>query len=117
MSDLRGGAVFTPAEIQGDEYLPNKGVFLSNMLGKETGHPFGFYLARIEPGCAIAREVHAETAETIYVLKGQAVGLCGDREVPLAVGQVLHVEKNVPHGIRNVGSGVLEFLVIGTPDF
>ena len=39
--ELRGGAVFTPAEIKGEEYLPNKGVFLSNMFGKQTGHAFG----------------------------------------------------------------------------
>jgi mannose-6-phosphate isomerase-like protein (cupin superfamily) len=117
MSQLRGGAVYTPAEIAGEEYLPNKGVFLSAMFGKETGHAFGFYLGRVEPGCGIAREVHSETSETIYVLKGQAVGLCGEQEVPLSPGQVLHVQKNVPHGIRNVGSSTLEFLVIGNPDF
>ena len=117
MTSLRGGAVFTPAEIEGAEYLPNKGVFLSNMFGKKTGHAFGFYLGRIEPGCGIAGEIHAATSETVYVLRGEAVGLVGEQEVPLRAGQAMHVEKNVHHGIRNVGSSTLEILVIGNPDF
>ncbi len=115
--ELQGGAVFTPAEIKGEEYLPNKGVFLSNMFGKKTGHAFGFYLGRIEPGCGIARELHADTSETVYVLRGEAMGLLGDREVPLKAGQAMHVQKNVPHGIRNTGTSTLEILVIGNPDF
>jgi quercetin dioxygenase-like cupin family protein len=117
MQELRGGAVFTPAQIAGDEYLPNKGVFLSNVFGKKTGHAFGFYFGRIERGCGIARETHAETSETVYVLAGDAIGIVGDQEVPLRAGQAMHVEKNVPHGIRNAGASILEILVIGNPDF
>ena len=117
MMDLQGGAVFTSAEIEGEEYLPNKGVFFSNVLGKKSGHPFGFYLGRIQPGCGIAREVHSATSETVYVLEGSAMGLVGDKEVPLAAGQMMHVERNVPHGLRNVGASTLRFLVIGHPDF
>jgi hypothetical protein len=30
---------------------------------------------------------------------------------------VLHVDKNVPHGLKNAGNAPLEFLVIGHPDF
>lgn len=118
MSDkLPGGAVFTADEIDASEYLPNKGVFLAGMLGKERGDAIGLYYGRIEPGAQIAREIHPLTSETVYILHGDAVGLIGDREVPLKRGQVLHVEKNVHHGLRNAGAGVLEFLVIGHPDF
>lgn len=115
--NLKGGVVFTARDVSASEYLPNKGVFLGGMLGKERGDGFGLYFGRIEPGSAIARETHPDTSETVYILEGSAVGLCGDEEIPLARGQVLHVDKNVPHGLRNAGSGVLEFLVIGHPDF
>ena len=114
---LKGGVVFTAPAVTPSEYLPNRGVFLAGMLGKERGDGFGFYFGRIEPGCAIAREIHPETSETVYILAGDAVGLCGESEVPLRPGQVLHVDKNVPHGLRNAGTSVLEFLVIGHPDF
>jgi mannose-6-phosphate isomerase-like protein (cupin superfamily) len=116
MKTLQGGRVFTPSEIEGNEYLPNRGVFLSQMFGKPA-EGFGFYLGKMEPGCAIARELHPETSETVYILKGKAMGLVGEEEVPLAEGQVMHVDKNVHHGLRNVGSSTLEFLVIGHPDF
>ena len=114
---IDGGMVFTARDEPGNEYLPNRGVFLHGMLGKDRGDPIGVYYGRIEPGSGIAREIHPETAETVFVLSGSAVGLCGDREIPLAPGQMMHVERNVPHGIRNAGSGVLEILVIGQPDF
>jgi quercetin dioxygenase-like cupin family protein len=114
---IQGGVVFDPKKLRGDEYLPNRGVFLTGMLGKQRGDAFGLYYGRIEPGCEIAREIHPETTETVYVLSGAAIGVVGEQEIPLAPGQVLHVEKNTPHGLRNAGSQPLEFLVIGSPDF
>ena len=117
MNELSGGVVFDSNEMAGDEYLPNRGVFLAGMLGKERGDGFGLYRARIQPGSAIATEIHPETSETIYVLSGKAVGQIGDREVPLSPGQVMHVDKNVPHGIRNAGDELLELIVLGHPDF
>ena len=117
MGAIKGGAVFTPSEIKGNEYLPNKGVFLSPMLGKPRGDGFGFYLGKIDPGCGIAPERHTESSETVYVLHGQAVGLIGEQEVSLAPGKVMHVDPGVPHGIRNTGKETLEILIIGHPDF
>jgi quercetin dioxygenase-like cupin family protein len=115
--ELKGAAVFDPRELTGEEYLPNRGVVLTGMLGKARGDAFGLYLGRIEPGCEIAREIHPETTETIYVLSGEAIGVVGEQEIPLVPGQVLHVDKNTHHGLRNAGSQPLEFLVIGSPDF
>ena len=115
--ELPGGVVFDPREMDASEYLPNHGVFLTGMLGKGRGDAFGLYHGRMEPGCAIAREIHPETSETVYILAGEAVGLVGDTEIPLSAGQVLHVDKDVHHGLRNAGDGPLEFLVIGHPDF
>jgi mannose-6-phosphate isomerase-like protein (cupin superfamily) len=114
---LEGGTLITASQVEACEYLPNKGVFLAQMLGKPRGDGFGFYKGRMDPGCEISREIHPETSETVYILSGEAVGLIGDREVALGPGQVLHVDKNVHHGLRNVGPGELEFLVIGHPDF
>ena len=57
MTELDGGNVFTVSEIAPSEYLPNRGVFLAGILGKARGDGFGLYHGRIEPGCAIAREI------------------------------------------------------------
>lgn len=118
MSDeLNGGVVFRADSVAKSEYLPNKGVFLGGTLTRTRGDGFGFYMGRMEPGCEISREIHPETTETVYVLRGQATGIVGDQEVSLEPGDVLHVDRNVHHGLRNRGAGVLEFLVIGHPDF
>lgn len=117
MSELRGASVFTTSEIEEGEYLPNQGVFLASVLGKARGDAFGLYRGRIVPGAEIAREIHPETSETVIVLSGTALGIVEDQEIPLGPGQVLHVDKNVHHGLRNVGEDELHFLVIGHPDF
>ncbi len=114
---LQGGRLTTMAQVAPDEYLPNRGVFLAQILGRGSGHPFGLYRGTIEPGCQIARELHDETSETVVILKGEACALVADREHFLGEGQVLHVDKGVHHGLRNVGKGVLEFMLIGHPDF
>jgi mannose-6-phosphate isomerase-like protein (cupin superfamily) len=115
--DLRGGRVITVSQVVPDEYHPNKGVFLAQLLGKPRGDAFGLYHGKIEPNCQISREIHDTVSETLYILSGEAVGLVGDREVALRAGQVLHVDRSTPHGLRNVGKTTLEFLVIGNPDF
>jgi mannose-6-phosphate isomerase-like protein (cupin superfamily) len=114
---IEGGAIIDSADVKGEEYLPNRGVFLAGLLGRARGDGFGLYRGRIEPGKEIAREVHEGSSETVYILAGRALGFVGDQEVPLEPGQVMHVEKNTPHGLRNVGDAALEFLVIGHPDF
>jgi quercetin dioxygenase-like cupin family protein len=114
---VRGGMVFTPAGEAGTEYLPNKGVFLTAMLGRARGDAFGLYLGRIEPGCGIEREIHASSTETVYVIAGSAVGMVAGQEIPLSPGEVLHVEKDTYHGLRNTGSSILEVFIIGCPDF
>lgn len=114
---FQGGVKFRATELEPAEYLPNRGVFLAGMLGKGRGDGFGLYFGRIAPGSAISPEIHPETTETVYILSGKAIGLVGEREVPLSPGEVLHIDRNVPHGLRNAGSETLEFLVIGHPDF
>jgi mannose-6-phosphate isomerase-like protein (cupin superfamily) len=115
--NLRGGVVFRAKELAGSEYLPNKGVFLAGMLTRARGDGFGLYFGRMSPGAEISREIHPQTTETVYIVSGKATGVVGEREVPLEAGDVLHVDKNVHHGLKNRGDGVLEFLVIGHPDF
>jgi mannose-6-phosphate isomerase-like protein (cupin superfamily) len=114
---IDGGMVVSASEEEAMEYLPNKGVFLAQLLGKVRGQAFGMYKGKMDPGCEIAREIHPETSETFYVVSGQALATVGEREVPLGPGQMMHVHKNVHHGFRNVGTGPLEFLVVANPDF
>lgn len=116
-SDLPGGAVFTVADVRATEYLPNRGVWLAGILGKHRGDAFGLYDGHMEPGCEIAREIHPDTSETVWILEGDAVGIVEGREVPLRAGQVMHVAANKHHGLRNVGTSTLHFIVIGHPDF
>ena len=114
---VSGAAVFTVSELDAPEYAPNRGVFLAGILGKARGDGFGLYRGTINPGCEIAREIHPEASETVYILAGQAVATVEDQEVALGPGRVIHIDKNVHHGLRNIGEEILDFIVIGHPDF
>ena len=48
MQKLDGGVVFDAKSQSSSEYLPNRGVFLAGMLGKDRGDGFGFYFGRID---------------------------------------------------------------------
>jgi hypothetical protein len=44
------------------------------------------------------------------VIEGEGEAHIGDERGPLREGQIAVVPSNVPHGIRNVGSGILRVL-------
>jgi quercetin dioxygenase-like cupin family protein len=63
----------------------------------------------LEPGMRLA--THQDSAEEIlYVIEGEGEATVGDETARLGAGQLAVVPSNEPHGIRNVGDGVLRVL-------
>jgi len=63
----------------------------------------------LEPGMQLA--THRDSAEEIlYVIEGEGEAMVGDESGRLRAGQLAVVPSNAPHGIRNVGKGVLRVL-------
>lgn len=54
---------------------------------------------------------------TVVVLRGEGVLTVDQRRFPMAVGDVAHVQRGVPHFFRNTADGASAALVVFSPPF
>ena len=69
-------------------------------------------LNAFEPGQAHALHAHAGMDKVYYVLEGSGVFLLEGQEAPMQAGDLLVAPENVPHGVRNTGTGRLLVMAI-----
>jgi quercetin dioxygenase-like cupin family protein len=72
-------------------------------------------LNAFEAGQAHALHAHAGMDKVYHVLTGRGVFLLEGREEPMEAGMMLIAPADVPHGIRNNGTGRLLVLAILAP--
>ncbi|MDP9121202.1 MAG: cupin domain-containing protein [Acidobacteriota bacterium] len=72
-------------------------------------------LNAFEPGQEHKLHAHAGMDKVYHVLLGRGTFLLDGREVPMEAGTMLIAPAEVPHGIRNTGSGRLLVLAILAP--
>ena len=65
-----------------------------------------------EAGQATPSHRHPTEDELFVILEGHAAALAGDRELDAPAGSLVIVPANVPHDLRNVGSGRLVVLFV-----
>lgn len=100
--DLRSGERMEPAE----------GLRVGFPLDSASGAAStATVLMELEPGAEVP--LHTDSAEELLVvLEGVAEARVGDEEGRVHAGQMALVPSMAPHGLRNVGEGVLR--VLGT---
>jgi quercetin dioxygenase-like cupin family protein len=62
-------------------------------------------IACYEPGQSTVMHSHPAEEEAIFVLEGTANMSIDGREVVVPAGAIVKFPKNVPHDVRNLGSG------------
>ncbi|KAB7894979.1 cupin domain-containing protein [Rouxiella sp. S1S-2] len=75
-----------------------------------------FVIEIFKVGGATPPNEHAHAHEFFYVLAGEGVALCGDKEVPLSQGKALLLNPGNEHVVRNTGSSKLYTLTVMTPN-
>jgi mannose-6-phosphate isomerase-like protein (cupin superfamily) len=103
-----------PNPIRPEEYA----VFKPEKMGKSTlfeSERIMVGLNCFEPGQEHKLHSHAGMDKVYQVLEGEGVFVLEDREVAMQTGIMLVAPENVPHGIRNTGSGRLVVLAILAP--
>ena len=78
---------------------------------KENAPTFAMREFEVSPGGHTPKHFHDYEHE-VYVLAGSGTVLDGDRERPLAAGDVLFVAPNDVHQFRNTGSEPMRFLCL-----
>lgn len=72
-------------------------------------------LNAFEPGQAHALHAHHGMDKVYYVLEGEGLFLLDGRELPAKAGEMLVAPEDVPHGVRNTGTGRLLVLAVLAP--
>jgi len=72
-------------------------------------------LNAFEPGQAHALHAHAGMDKVYQVVEGSGLFLLEDRELPMQAGELLVAPADVPHGVKNTGTGRLLVLAILAP--
>jgi mannose-6-phosphate isomerase-like protein (cupin superfamily) len=79
-----------------------------------TGGAFTL-IEEIPPMVDTPLHVHAREDEMFYVLEGEHVVRCGDREFHLGPGGVVFLPRGIPHSQRRVVPGEGRLLVLTSP--
>jgi quercetin dioxygenase-like cupin family protein len=72
-------------------------------------------LNAFEPGQAHALHAHTGQDKVYQVIEGEGLFLLEGRELAMRAGDVLVAPENVPHGVKNTGSGRLLVVAILAP--
>jgi quercetin dioxygenase-like cupin family protein len=82
---------------------------------EQTNNGFRLIKMLAPVGPASPYHVHRAEDETIYVLEGQLEFISGERRLTGGPGSYVFLPRDIPHGIRVVGTSPARFLVLTTP--
>lgn len=80
-----------------------------------TGEQTQLVLMAIPEGGEIGGEVHEGHDQLLYFVAGQGVARIGERENPVADGDVSIVPSGTFHNFRNTGAGMLKLFTTYSP--
>ncbi|MBV9230112.1 MAG: cupin domain-containing protein [Chloroflexi bacterium] len=86
----------------------------TTMLMRATGAQTGNTLAIVEfifpPGSGFPMHIHHREDETLYILEGTLLVVCGENRVEAKPGTFIYGPRTIPHGYRSVGNEPARFL-------
>lgn len=68
--------------------------------------------ARLEPGACVGFHMHHGEAESYYILSGQGEYDDDGKKYNVEAGDLTYTPDGHGHGIKNIGSDVLEFIAL-----
>lgn len=69
-------------------------------------------IIRVDPGQKISYQSHAKRAEHWIIVKGEALVILNDQEVPLKTGQHVFIPQGAKHRIMNNSNSPVEFIEV-----
>jgi quercetin dioxygenase-like cupin family protein len=97
------------------EHARFPGIQMQGLLTR-LDNPFANVNAvRVPSGGVIGRHHHARQAETIWVIRGNAILTLDQTEVSLRDGQIIAIPIGLEHALRNEGPALVELLTFFTP--
>ena len=89
-----------------------EGITIRWVIGRAGEAPnFAMRVIEFQPGAVFARHQHPYEHE-ILVLEGNGMVEGLQEEVPMRPGTALYISPDEPHGYRNTGKEVLQFICV-----
>ncbi len=82
---------------------------------KQTGNAFGLVEVIAPVGPASPYHVHRAEDKAFYVLDGELEFISGERRITGGPGAYVFLPRDIPHGLRVVGTSPARFLALVTP--
>jgi quercetin dioxygenase-like cupin family protein len=98
-----------------EEHPRIQNIFMKTLLTSADNPLANISLVRVPVGGAVARHLHANEVETVYLLAGKSELVLGDERVPFNAGSVVAIPKGLEHELHNVGEDSVELLAFFTP--
>lgn len=94
---------------------PATGDMVIKVDPKRTGSTFAMGTESLAPGAAIPVHRHLSQDEVLFIYKGQGRATLEGTSMTVLPGIMLYVPRNAWHGLRNTGTGLLQFTWTSAP--
>ncbi|MDP3703272.1 MAG: cupin domain-containing protein, partial [Candidatus Omnitrophota bacterium] len=94
---------------------PATGEIVIKVDPTRTGSAFAMGTESLAPGAAIPVHRHVSQDEVWFIHKGQGRATLEGKSMTVLPGVMLYVPRNAWHGLRNTGTGLLQFTWTSAP--
>lgn len=84
------------------------------ILSPKPGCKFTVGHVNLEPGQSVGEHSTKDHEEIIYVISGEGVMLTPNNTVPMREGNLIHVQSQQTHNVKNNSRKILKYLFIVT---
>ncbi len=98
-----------------EEHPRIKNILMKTLLTSADNPMANISLVRVPVGGSVARHLHANEVETIYLLSGRRELILADESVSFNAGSVVAIPKGLEHELHNSGDEPIELLAFFTP--
>jgi mannose-6-phosphate isomerase-like protein (cupin superfamily) len=94
---------------------PATGEIIIKVDSRRRGTAFAMGTESLAPGAAIPVHRHLHQDEVLFIYKGQGRATLDDKSMTVLPGTMLYVPRQAWHGLRNTGTGLLQFTWTAAP--
>ncbi len=108
-------SIYAPGKNEGPAVWFLNTLTVVKATAKQTNNGFGLIEMLAPVGPASPYHIHRAEDETCYVLEGHLEVISGERRWTGGPGSYAFLPRDIPHGLRVVGTSPARFLVLTTP--
>ena len=89
---------------EGKRYNVFADVITIKLTSEDTNGAYALFEDVTPPGAGVPTHIHHREDEVFNILEGEYEVRCDDRVFKATAGSTVHLPKNLPHSLKNIGS-------------